>query len=241
MKQIADTLSKSKTTIYYYFRKIKGRTVETVVPNCENEEILGEFIGLFAGDGCTYLTKDYKYRTYLYFNITEKEYVENLIDNVLLKLFKKKPMIFIQENRLNLCYYSKAIYELVHHHLNWNKKTRKTYSVRLRDGEYSSEFIIGFIRGSLDSDGHFSKKRINFASVSRGLIENISSSLARIDIPNSVTEYAEKRANRRNIYHINVPRKQHSRFINIVSPRNKVKYEGLNAPAGIRISECSTP
>lgn len=89
LNSITKLTGKSKTTIYYYFRNIKGKTTQPINIETEDDGLIGEFIGLFAGDGCADITNDYKYRTYLYFNITEKEFVKNLVENVLMKLFKK--------------------------------------------------------------------------------------------------------------------------------------------------------
>jgi len=221
LSKISKLTNRSKTTLYHHFRKIKGRTINPIQVNHNNKEIIGEFIGLFAGDGCFYKTKDYHYRVYLYFNVTEINYVKDLIKNVLLSIFDKRPMIFKPENRINLCYYSKNIYRLIKDYLEWNKNTRKTYSVRLKHRNHPKEFFIGFIRGSLDSDGYFSQNKINFSTVSPGLMEDISYSLDKLKIKHSVKLYKEKRKNRKDIYYINISKREHNKFINLVQPRNK--------------------
>lgn len=238
LKQIATAVNKSKTTVYYHFRKIKGRTVKPAVLSSKNEELIGEFIGLFAGDGCVYTANNYDYRTYLCFNITEKEYVQDLIENVLIVLFNKKPWVFTRENRLTLCYCAKNIHKLLGKYLIWDKTARKTYSVQLKNQQHSRKFIIGFIRGNLDSDGYLSEKKISFASVSPGLIRNIAFFLDNFKIVHSVRKYKEKRPNRKDIYHINILKRDFNRFLDLIKPRN---IKGLNAPTGIRISERSAP
>jgi hypothetical protein len=219
LNNISHLMGKSKTTIYYYFRKIRGRTIKPLCINY-NDGLIGEFIGLFAGDGCVYKTKDCNYRTYLCFNLREKEFVNELINNVLINIFNKKPLIFIQGNRLNLCYISKQIHLLVYQYLEWDKKSRKTYSVRLKNKNHSRDFIIGFIRGSLDSDGHFSRNKISFATVSPGLKNNLSYFLNCLNIRHSVNLYQEKRENRKDIYHINVLKRDYNIFVNLIKPRN---------------------
>jgi len=221
LNKISKLTNKSKTTVYYYFRKFKGRTISPIKINTKNKEFVGEFIGLFAGDGCMYKTKDYNYRTYLHFNKTEKKFVEDLIGKVLVKLFEKEPMIFKPGNRLNLCYCSKGIHQFISEYLVWDQNYRKTYSVRLKEGKYGKQFIIGFIRGSLDSDGYFSKNKISFATVSPGLKKNIIEFLDILSITHTVRLYKEKRKNRKGIYHITVWKKDHNKFINLIKPRNK--------------------
>lgn len=221
LNQITEILKKSKTTVYYHFRKIKGRTVKPISFCSKHEELIGEFIGLFAGDGCADKTADYQYRTYLFFNnINEREYVNNLIKKVLIKLFEKKPMIFRRENRLILCYYSKNIQKLIKEYLTWNKEFRKTYSVGLINKKYSKFFKMGFLRGSLDSDGYFNKKKISFATVSPNLMINITNFLNDLEIAHSVRLYKEKRENRKDIYHINIIRRDFVKFIELIKPRN---------------------
>jgi len=226
LNKITKILEKNKTTVYYHFRKIRGKTSKPIKIINQDEELIGEFIGLFAGDGYIHVNKIYQYKTYLHFNITEEEFVKNLIDNVLIKLFGKKPMRFIQGNRLNICYYSKNIHILISQYLTWNKNSRKTYSIRLKGKDYSKKFIIGFLRGSLDSDGYFTRKNIRFASVSRKLITNISDFLNKLNIDHSIHIYKEKRKNRKDMYQVYVFRPEHKKFIKRINPRNKVKYRG---------------
>lgn len=224
LKSISRILNQKKTTVYYHFRKVKGKTVYPIIIDEKDDELVGEFIGLFAGDGCIYTSKGYNHRTYLYFNITERPFIENLITNVLIKIFGKRPMMFRSENRLNLCYDSKIIHEFVHKYLLWDKDSRKAHSVRLKSLKHSTNFKIGFIRGSLDSDGHFSKKQISFASVSPRLIRNIEEFLKDLNLSHSLTCYKEKRKNRKDLYQIRILKKDHKKFMNTIKPRNRVKY-----------------
>ena len=137
LKTIANKLNKSKTTIYYHFRKVKGKTIIPLTINRLNDELIGEFIGLFAGDGSFYKTKDYKYKIRLHFSCRDQNYVDNLIKNVLVPLFNKKPMQFLEENRLNLCYNSKELYGFIKQYLLWDHHLKKTYTVRLISNNYS--------------------------------------------------------------------------------------------------------
>jgi hypothetical protein len=76
----------------------------------------------------------------------------------------------------------------------------------------------------LDSDGHFSRKQISFASVSPGLIRNIKKFLEDLNINNSLTRYKEKRSNRKDLYQIRIPKIDHENFVKTIRPRNRVKY-----------------
>lgn len=219
LNNIAIILGKSKTTIYYHYVKIKGKTVEKLKIISGNEELIGEFIGLFAGDGCLDKTPDYKYRIYLFFNIKEKKVVEKILKNNLLKIFSKKPMIFYSKNKIIICFYSKAMNNLIKHYLTWDYNFRKSHTVQLSTLDHPVKFMIGFLRGSIDSDGHISKNKIVFSSVSTYLIKDIAYFLENIDIKYSIYTYREKRENRKDMHHVYIKKSDFQKFKKIVKPR----------------------
>ena len=221
LSSISEKLTKPKTTIYYHFKRLKGKTTSPTTIISNNQELIGEFIGSFAGDGYACKFSDYKYRVYIAFNITEERYVHDFTKNVLLQIFSKKPMLFRRKSCVLLCYYSKNIHILLHKYLTWDPNGKKTYSVALRDRNYSRSFLIGFLRGSLDSDGYVSDKKISFATVSPGLKESITYALEKLHIKYSVHLYKEKRLNRKDIFHIFVSWKDHQKFLHLINPRNK--------------------
>jgi hypothetical protein len=232
LNDLVKITGKNKTTIYYYFRNIIGKTFHPIIVDESNEELIGEFIGLFAGDGCFYKEANGNYKIGLFFNKTEIRYVEEL-KIILQKIFRKSPRLDKRDNRLILVYYSKNIYLLIKKYLDWNTTGRKTHSVHLKEDKYSQEFKIGFLRGSLDSDGYFSDKTIMFASSSKRLIENIKSFLTDLNIPYHYNEYVEKRSNRVNMHHVNIRRPDRERLIRLINPREYKNLKGPYASAGI--------
>lgn len=233
LNNIVKITGKNKTTIYYYFRNIKGKTVNPITVDESDTELIGEFIGLFAGDGCFYKDKRGHYKIHLFFNITEEKYV-NELKVILTKIFGKQPAQRREHNKIILLYYSKNIYKLIRTYLDWNDTGRKTHSIHLKESTYSQEFKIGFLRGSLDSDGYFSDKTIMFASSSKKLIENIKSFLQDLNIPYHYNEYVEKRLNRVNMHHVNIRRPDREKFLRIINPRETKNIKRLTAPAEIR-------
>lgn len=233
LRAIAQELGKSKTTIYYHFRKIRGKTYEPLKINTKNQEDIGEFMGLFAGDGSFFKDSNYHYIVRLHFNVTEVKFTEDLIQNVLMHLFKRKPRIFISKgNVISLIYYSKEIYNFIRQYLVWNKNGRKTYSVHLIRRNHTKGFMKGFLRGSVDSDGHIgAKNNISFASVSKRLIDDIKDYLNKFNFEYGLSCY-DRGGNRKRIYHIRLRRKEYRRFITLINPRNKKP-----ALAGVRIPE----
>ena len=213
-------MNRSVTTIYYHYRKNGGRKMRPPSFNRNtNQELIGEFIGLFAGDGHLQID-DSTYKTFFYFNKNEKTFVDELTRSVFVPLFNKSPLVRLRGNRWDCCYYAKCLHQLIKKYLRWNPDRAKTYTVQLRKTNHGLDFMRGFLRGSVDSDGYISPKMISFATVSRGLQENISYFLRNFGIVHSVRRYREKRPNRVDIYHIVVWRKDHQKFMNLIKPRN---------------------
>jgi hypothetical protein len=228
LNKITKLLGKNKTTIYYHFRKTKGKTMKPVISVFDDQELIGEFIGLVAGDGGLNKTKSYLYRTYLYFNITEKIYVIKL-KKVLYQLFGKYPMQFRTKNVIVIAYYSKFIYYLVHNYLDWRHNERKSHSVHLKNHDHSKMFKIGFLRGCLDSDGYLADKYISFDTSSPNLAVDIKQFLMDLDIKFYYSVYKEKRPNRVNMYKIKIRKNERDIFLKTIKPRET---KNLNAPAG---------
>ncbi len=141
-------------------------------------------------------------------------------------------MVFEEKSKFTLCYYSKTIADLIESYFTWDNKRSKTYSVRLKERNYTLSFMVGFLRGSIDSDGYFSKNKINFATVSPGLRADISSFLNHLGIAHSIVSYQDKRGNRAKIYHINLLRSSFSKFKSLIKPRNiKMHSPGFEYPS----------
>ena len=197
-----------------------------------NEEAIGELLGVFVGDGYIYLDrKAYKYSTRFFFNLTEEKYAKDLSDFFEENFSKKPNMRKEKYNRIiTITYYTKRLYHFILEHVGWsisrniighNKKSRTVF---LKNINRSKKFKIGFLRGCLDSDGHISKNKINFASASKRLIETIGLFLEDVGIKNfNMWYYDDKRGNRVGIYHIDINRPERKRFIKTIKPRNRCK------------------
>lgn len=233
LNNIAIKTGIGKSTIYYHFRKIKGRTVKLVRPNiCD--EYLGELCGIFAGDGYSFFNKKYyHYDTSFYFNTNEKAYVDEL-KRIFNSLFGKPPLQYIRtdENMIVLRYRSKIIYKLISEYVKWNhtitvkcngkKICRKSHSVNLKKGCYSVPFKVGFIRGSIDSDGHLNteRKRAMFSTASLALAINIKAFLDELNIACSQYVTKSRRPNEVNMHHVRILASDFYNFIKIIKPRN---------------------
>lgn len=209
-----------KTTIYYYFRKIKGPTVKAVKVNFNNESDLGEFLGVFAGDGNFYLDT-YRYRISFCLNINEKIYLHSLAD-FLTKAFSKKPMIFIDSkyNRVYIRYYSKTIYNFLKKFLAWDDYKTATIRLKGKIRDYNTNFLVGFLRGLIDTDGSISKNRISYGTVSKKLAKQVEEILKIIKIKHSFYVVNDKRKNRLPMFHFSVHGENSSILNKLINPRN---------------------
>lgn len=240
LKQIARILGRSKTTIYYHFRKLKGKTMKPMILNLQNDELIGEFIGLFAGDGYADRTKQFQHRVYLCFGLKEKLFVDDLIKNVLIPLFGKKPNISQWGSCIYIRYFSKEIYEMINEYLDWNKDSKRKYSVHLRHTSHSLGFVIGFLRGSLDSDGCLSPNKTVFSSVSKQLINNICEFLSRMNIAHTLHVCRTNRGGRRDFYHAYILRKDREKLLTLINPRNKKTYASTGSRTQVYCLEGSS-
>ena len=125
--EVSRKMNISKVTVYYYLRKKSRNKKNPIKIDFANQELIGEFMGLFAGDGnFLFQKKSYQYTIRLYFNVKERSFADDLIENVLLKLFARKPWMGRCKNVLILRYYSKEIYKLIKEYLTWDPNSKKT-------------------------------------------------------------------------------------------------------------------
>tara|TARA_Y100000310_G_scaffold126368_1_gene125234 strand:- start:154 stop:897 length:744 start_codon:yes stop_codon:yes gene_type:complete len=225
---ISKKLELGKSTIYYHYKKIKGKKFKEVNIN-GTDDMIGEFIGLFAGDGCFYKAKNYLYRSYLIFNIKEKEFVLETKE-ILTKLFDKPPSLYRSLNTLILLYRSKVIHDFIKSYLDWSPIKRKAHTIHLISQDHSKAFKIGFLRGNVDSDGHISHKVINFASSSPCLINDIRKFLTELDIEHGYYMYVEKRKNRVNMHHVRIKWYHRDKFMSIIKPRELKNLKKMRRP-----------
>jgi len=218
IRKIKDELNKSKTTIYYHTRKILGRKIKQI--KIENDlNAIGEFMGVFAGDGSFCKSKLYHYRIILFLSAKEENYMISL-SNMLYSLFNKKPNVYFRKdhNYFEIIYNSKKLYNFIREFLVWDGK--KVYSIRLKKINHKREFLIGFLRGLLDSDGYSWKdhRRTNFSTVSIELAKQTSNTLSKFKINNKIITY--KKENRKILYLVDVLGNNAVNLIRLIKPRN---------------------
>lgn len=212
-----NTISKltglGKTTIYYQVRKFKPRQWCKMEINLSEFEI-GELVGAFAGDGNYYHkkydpspegNKDSRYRIRYFLSLnSEQDYALYLI--ALLKRLNLNPGKYIREKEGTICINlnSKDFSLFIKKYLRWEED--KTFSIRLRNelDQYSEEFLKGFARGLMDTDGFMNDANATCACISKRLIDNLGDIFTKFNIVHSRTSLQPSGKNRRLLFYARV-------------------------------------
>jgi hypothetical protein len=126
INEIHRRLGAAKSTIYYQYKRIKGKTTKPIIFNFKNENELGEFLGIFAGDGHCRIRNDYHYIIQIVSGAYETGY-RKYLGKKLQQWFSKKPYVTCHMFRGKpssyvFQYYSREIYQLIKKYLEWEGK-----------------------------------------------------------------------------------------------------------------------
>lgn len=220
INNISKSLGLAKSTIYYHYKKLKGKKFKDIQLNFKSEKALGEFLGVFSGDG-SFTLCNWAYDTRIYVGYYEKEYAKNLED-FLFDIFRKKPFIHKTQSVIVLRYRSKKLYQFIKKYLIWEGK--KTYSVRLLTLNHSRDFLIGFLRGLLDTDGYYNKNKnmVTFDTTSNNLASQICFIIEKL-LELKFSKYIFYREGRKPLHEIALYGQNSYSILNTLSPRNPNK------------------
>lgn len=204
LNDISKLTGLGETTIYYQVKSLKPRQWRKMEINLSEFEI-GELIGAFAGDG-NYYHKDYgsgikgnkdyesgikgnkdcRYRIRYFLSLkSDQEYADYLTN--LLKNLNLNPGRYIREKDNTICVdiSSKSFIELIKRYLKWDED--KTFTIRLKDdlNFYSEDFLKGFARGLMDTDGSINESNAVCACISKRLIDNLGEIFNKFQIIHS--------------------------------------------------------
>ena len=213
INEIISKTGGNKSSIYYHYKKIRGKKFASVNISNLNSMDLGEFLGIFAGDL-------YQYKIRIYSGYYEKEYWTYL-KNFFTRIFVKSPRsyVYLKGNVVITEYYSKDIYNLIRKYLVWG--TNKTKSIRLKKlGSYDVEFLIGFLRGLFDTDGGINnaKNKTAFGTSSKFLAYQIKHILEVLELNPGFYKYKNK-----DFWYIDLYGQRTDKFMRLVKPNNPNK------------------
>lgn len=177
----------------------------------EDEDKIGEFIGLIAGDGgISFYQKKRNYKIRLYLGASQPQLLIRAV-SLFSELFSIRPRIYDHSKRKHSYKFysieieSKPIFEFIQNFLKWGVGRRcKTISLKYRPECYSGDFLRGFVRGMVESDGWISHGQVGFTSVSQALVSNFCRALELLGYRFSARCNKDKRKNRTLLYHVRV-------------------------------------
>lgn len=226
LNRISRELKLNKSTIYYHYKKIRGK--KTIKPSfiIKESEIEGEIVGLFAADGGACPQSQYQVSYYLGYD--EEEYAKKFSEK-LEEFFNKKVYFYKSKKRseIILRYSSKDIYYFIKYYLEW--KNPKTYSIRLKTINHNINFLRGFLRGYLDGDGYTGRngRLVYYAGVSKRMLKQMSTILTTLGYSPRLTVYKNKNKKRRDLYFLRLKPDEAISFLKFIDPRNPKRRMGL--------------
>ena len=233
LKKVSELFNTGKSAIYYQTRKFRPRIKKEFISNL-NEFKIGELIGAFAGDGDYFHRKydknnsskssDYRITYYLTFS-KEKEYALYLIS--MLKSLNLNPHLYSNKSVFIIVVKSKEYAEFIKNYIIWDKN--KTLSIRLkkRITEFSEEFLEGFARGLMDTDGFVESSNVSCACASEKLIDNLEQILSYFNIKYK-RSIKFRAAPRSSLHLIRVYADSLERYHNLIGFSNNHKINSLN-------------
>jgi intein/homing endonuclease len=219
----------AKSTLYYYYKKLRGKRFTPPYVTPGNSETEGEIVGIFAGDGSQYYDKkDGKYEVNVHFGMHNETYAL-YVQQLLLSFFKKKFNLKNEQKTYRLRTQSKDIYNYFKNYLAYDPHI-KHVTVHLHSLDFPLEFKRGFLRGLFDTDGsiryntHDKVVRATFHTTSWELAEQVRMLLAEFDIKH--THYEQRRHGYKPAYIVRIRTSAVRKFLNTVRPFKEKLLQG---------------
>lgn len=228
INKISKELNLGKSTIYYYYKKIKGKKFVEPEFKLKNSRLEGEINGIFAGDGSQYYhAVRGSYEVNVHFgakNYWYAVYVKKLFEGFFNKKFR---LNWDSETQIRIRTQSRKIFGYFQNYLSYDRQI-KHCTVKLRKN-CSFSFKIGFLKGMFDTDGCLSfnrsekRLRASYYTTSKELALQINSVLNELKIKNSVYTIDRKDRDEKTIYNVNILKEGVHKFINIVKPMKALR------------------
>lgn len=204
LRQISKTLRLAKSTIYYHTRKRFGRRYVQMAFDYSPTMELGEFLGIFATDGCFYVDlKRYHYTLSISLSKDQRQYAK-ILQGMVERIVGKRPRIDVKKRMVQLVMRGKAVLGFISHFLVW--QGRKAHSVHFRQAvlRLGKDFLRGVLRGLVAGDGgiYAPKHRLSFGVVSKKLVQQFVTLLKEFDIPSHV--YSVSYEGKKTLHHVHV-------------------------------------
>ncbi len=229
INKISRDLVLAKSTVYYYYQKIKGRKYPVLTLHPAYSQTEGEIVGIFAGDGSLYFDRNnYHYEIKIIVGTNNQEYglyVKDLFDTYFGKRFEfthNTPWAYRVKTS------SKVISGFFSHYLVFNPSCKHS-TVRLISTNLPEEFLRGFLKGLLDTDGcvyrtKYSTFSLSYSTTSRKLAFQLQEILSSFHIKSSIYERKPVQQNWKMQYSVQIWKGDAERFLTQVKPWKARKY-----------------
>ena len=175
INNISKKLNLGKSTIYYYYKKLKGKKYQESKFKSDLSRDEGEILGIIIGDGTIFHEKKGgHYNIYVRFGIKNKEY-SIYVKNKFEKFFNKKIYLYSDcKDKLRLLIVSKKIYFYFKSFVDY-EESKKYSTIKIKNIEnLPKKFKLGLLKGLIDTDGTIyqtkdNRIRINFYTTSEKL------------------------------------------------------------------------
>jgi len=211
LRQIQKETNIPLSTLQYNLNKDKNRKRIKEINLPSHDFLKGEILGAFAGDGSFYYDKSgrsSRYSIRFYFSYYEEEYRDYIYH--LLKDMNLNVNIYTTKYKGNISCFEIRTFSIKF--LNFIKENlyfgdNKTDSICLLKNinNYSEDFLYGFARGLMDTDGFVETYNISCGVISKNLIKNLEKIFLKINIRPNIT--IRIREGRKNLYLLRIPRK----------------------------------
>ena len=111
--------------------------------------------------------------------------------------------------------------------MNWGSD--KTYTIKLKKkiSEYSNEFLCGFARGLMDTDGFLNSGNVACACISKELINNLADIFTKFNMDITRT-MLDRGGNTRTLYFVRVRSRSLIEYSKFIGFSNSHKINSLN-------------
>lgn len=237
LNSISKTLNVGKSTLYYYYKKIKGKRYQEPKYAIRLSEKEGEILGIFVGDGSQHYAKsNWNYQTNIHFgNYPDyANYVKNLFETYFNKKWRLGKEISPKNIRYRLRVSDKKIFNYFSHFINYDKHTKHD-TVRLKPIKLPLQYKIGFLRGLVDTDGTVCQEResksikVVYYTTSSALAKQILKILKELDMACGTSKVT--RPDLKDLYNVYILRRDVGKFLKLVKPYKARKF-GLVIQSG---------